>query len=410
MAHNVLPHERLPFDRVLAKICLGKGNAFITHSQREAERLKAVLGCQIMVTCLPHPLADHFQKEKRAAARERLGYDPDDFLPLFFGLVRPYKGLDCLIQALGSIKQSGPLPQLLVAGEFWQKPAAFRKQISRLGLDEAVRLDNRYIPHEEIPRLFSAADLFVAPYIDGTQSGAVRLAMSFGLPILATEKALAEKALAEKALAEKALAEKVLAEKTLAGKALAENERDYPLVKIVPAGDASALAEGIRSWPSGWSPACPEQPVFPNGWDELVKELDRLAARKIMACLPDPAIATLVDDELTPAQLMACYGQMDALVAGRLHAGIFALGMGRPVFFIGYLTKTAGLVEMLGRPEWMLQLEDLGERSLSRGLAELWEQREIRSASIRSDLAKLKSQARQTMQMIAEDYNYYRHA
>ncbi len=140
------------------------------------------------------------------------------------------------------------------------------------------------------------------------------------------------------------------------------------------------------------------------------REDDRLAARKIMACLPDRSIATLVDEELTPAQLMACYGQMEAVLAGRLHAGIFALGMGRPVFFIGYLTKTAGLVEMLGRPEWMLPLEQLDERSLWKGLAELWEQREIRSASLPSDLAMLKSQARQPMQMIAEDYNDYRHA
>jgi D-inositol-3-phosphate glycosyltransferase len=246
MVHNVLPHERLPFDRLLAKLCLGKGNAFITHSLPESERLKAVLGSQIMVSCLPHPLYDQYPREERKAARKKLGYDPGDILLLFFGLVRPYKGLDCLIQALGRLKQSGAAPKLLAAGEFWQNPAAFHKQIHRLGLDELVRLDNRYIPDEEIPRLFSAADLFVAPYIDGTQSGAVRLAMSFGLPILATEKALSE------------------------------NERDYAPLKIVPAGDAAALADGIGSWPAGWSLTRPEQPTFPNGWDDLVKELERL--------------------------------------------------------------------------------------------------------------------------------------
>ena len=248
MVHNVLPHERLPFDRLLAKLCLGRGNAFITHSLPEAERLKAVLGSQIKVSCLPHPLYDQYSKQERKAARKQLGYDPDELLLLFFGLVRPYKGLDCLIEALGKLKQSGAAPKLLAAGEFWQNPAAFYKQIHRLGLDELVRLDNRYMPDEEIPGLFSAADLFVAPYIDGTQSGAVRLAMSFGLPILATEKALCE------------------------------NERDYAPLKIVPGGDVAALAEGIRSWPGGWSPIRPEQPIFPNGWNELVKELERLGS------------------------------------------------------------------------------------------------------------------------------------
>jgi colanic acid/amylovoran biosynthesis protein len=149
---------------------------------------------------------------------------------------------------------------------------------------------------------------------------------------------------------------------------------------------------------------------FGQSTGPTLREDDRQAARKIMACLPDPSIATLVEDELTPAQLMACYGQMDALLAGRLHAGIFALGMGKPVLFIGYLTKTAGLVEMLGRAEWMLQLEELDERSLSKGLSDLWEEREKRSASVQSDLAKLKKQAQEPIQMIAEDYNYYRHA
>src|SRR5271157_409389 len=139
-------------------------------------------------------------------------------------------------------------------------------------------------------------------------------------------------------------------------------------------------------------------------------EDDRIAARKIMAGLPDPFVATLVETKLAPAQLMACYGQMDALLAGRMHAGIFALAMDRPAFFIGYLTKTAGLAEMLGHPDWIVPLEHLDEPSLWKGLTELWEQREIRSASLPADLAMLKSQASQPMQMIAEDYNYYSHA
>jgi len=250
MVHNVLPHERLPFDRALARICLGQGQAFITHSQGESERLQNLLGGQIKVSCQAHPLYDYFQREDRSAARERLGYKPDDFLLLFFGLVRPYKGLDLLIQALASIQPSERQPKLLAAGEFWQKQAVFDKQIKKLGLEKAARLDNRYIPQEEIPRLFSAADLFVAPYTDGTQSGAVRLAMSFGMPILATEKALAT------------------------------DERDYALLKIVPPGDAVALAKGIQAWLSGepTMPSLRPQKLFSSqGWDNLVKELERLA-------------------------------------------------------------------------------------------------------------------------------------
>ncbi|HMD88138.1 MAG TPA: glycosyltransferase [Anaerolineaceae bacterium] len=247
LVHNVLPHERLPFDRTLASICLGKGQAFITHSQREAKRLQNLLGSHIKVFYQPHPLYDHFRRVERSAARQRLGYRPDDFLLLFFGFVRAYKGLDLLIQALGSLGSGDRQPKLLVAGEFWQKPARFYKQIKKLGLDKTVRLDNRYIPQEEIPWLFSAADLFVAPYIDGTQSGAVRLAMSFNLPILATEKAVTP------------------------------NEQNYAGLKIVPANDAAALAEGIRAWPSACCNVQPGAPNLSNGWGELVNLLEHLA-------------------------------------------------------------------------------------------------------------------------------------
>ncbi|MDR3573353.1 MAG: glycosyltransferase [Anaerolineaceae bacterium] len=247
MVHNVLPHERLPFDRNLACLCLGKGQAFITHSQRETERLQCLLGSRIKVVCQPHPLYDDFRREDRLTARTKLGYKPDDFLLLFFGLVRPYKGLDVLIQALGILQHSHPQIKLLAAGEFWQKQGTFDKQIKRLGLEKVVRLENRYVPQEEIARLFSAADLFVAPYIEGTQSGAVRLAMSFGLPILATEKALEP------------------------------GECDYAHLKIVPSGNAAALAEGIQVFACSPATVRLEQPAHSSGWDRLVQAIELLA-------------------------------------------------------------------------------------------------------------------------------------
>ena len=184
-----------------------------------------------------------------------------------------------------------------------------------------------------------------------------------------------------------------------------------PMVRTIPNGPLQASYGLLARVLGGLAAQYNLKLVFfAQSRGPTAREDDRLAARKVIACLPNPSTAILLEDELTPAQLMACYGQMDAVLAGRMHAGIFALGMSKPVFFIGYLTKTAGLVEMLGRPDWMLPLEQLDERSLWKGLAELWEQREIRSARLQSDLAMLKSQARQPMQMIAEDYNYYRHA
>jgi glycosyltransferase involved in cell wall biosynthesis len=83
-------------------------------------------------------------------------------------------------------------------------------------LEEIVRFEDRYIPDEEVGLFFSAADLFVAPYIQGTQSGALTIAKSFNLPIVVTS-ALYEDG----------------------------DKWNQSIVNVVPPGDAEALANGI---------------------------------------------------------------------------------------------------------------------------------------------------------------------
>jgi glycosyltransferase involved in cell wall biosynthesis len=50
-----------------------------------------------------------------------------------------------------------------------------------------MKVINRYISDDEVPRLFSAADLLVAPYRSATQSGVIPVAYHLDLPVLATD-------------------------------------------------------------------------------------------------------------------------------------------------------------------------------------------------------------------------------
>ena len=134
------------------------------------------------------------------------------------------------------------------------------------------------------------------------------------------------------------------------------------------------------------------------------QEDDRLPACQVVAALPDPASAVLVDEELSPALLKACYGCMDAFVASRLHAGLFALGMGVPTLFIGYLTKTRGMLETLGGLEWLIPLEEINQAVLSEKLSALWEQRAARHEALLPRLPGLAVAARLPVQRIAEEY------
>ena len=82
-----------------------------------------------------------------------------------------------------------------------------------------------------------------------------------------------------------------------------------------------------------------------------------------------------VDGVIAPAMLKACYGLMDFFIPSRLHSGIFALGMNAPCFFIGYLSKTRGVLRSIGLEDWVIDLKDFTEDYFSRKLQFHWEER-----------------------------------
>jgi len=126
------------------------------------------------------------QRMQREDARAQLPIPRDALVLLFFGIVREYKGLEDLIDALPLVLERYPNVQLLIAGEFWDDVDDYQAQIRRLGLEGMVTIDNRYIPNEEVIRYFSAADVLVAPYRRVTGSGVVQLALGMRCPVITT--------------------------------------------------------------------------------------------------------------------------------------------------------------------------------------------------------------------------------
>jgi glycosyltransferase involved in cell wall biosynthesis len=188
LIHNVYPHEKRWFDLWLVRATLKLGDAYVVQSIQEKDKLLQLFpGARIFFH--PHPVYLPFAEQKisKIEAKARLGLDPNLPVALFFGIVRPYKGLSLLLEAVAALRQQGQKIQALIAGEFWENIQKYIRLIERLEISDLVRLENRYIPNEEVPLYFSAADVFVAPYTAGTQSGAVKLAMGFGLPIVVSD-------------------------------------------------------------------------------------------------------------------------------------------------------------------------------------------------------------------------------
>lgn len=100
---------------------------------------------------------------------------------LFFGRILPYKGLDLLLSAYTALRRERQDVEILIAGSGDLRPYAAMIE----GLD-GVRVDNRWIPEEEIGPIFQRADLVVVPYREASQSGVIATAYAAGLPVVVT--------------------------------------------------------------------------------------------------------------------------------------------------------------------------------------------------------------------------------
>ncbi|HLG16578.1 MAG TPA: glycosyltransferase [Blastocatellia bacterium] len=174
--HNVLPHERSPLDRPLLRYAFSPVSRFITHSKADREELLNTFG-EKDVTVASLPALGEFSSR---GDKVRGGHTM-----LFFGIVRKYKGLDVLLRAMPKVLSEIEC-DLMIAGEFYDSVEKYRELISSLGLERHVRIDNRYVPNEEVPALFKRADVLVLPYLSATQSGVAGIAQANALPIIAS--------------------------------------------------------------------------------------------------------------------------------------------------------------------------------------------------------------------------------
>ncbi|WP_326636082.1 glycosyltransferase family 4 protein [Streptosporangium sp. NBC_01755] len=171
LCHNVLPHERKPYDTPLMKALLRRVDAVLVHSERQAEKARELAAAPVRVA----EMAPHLPSSTGSPAEgvhDRL---------LFFGLVRPYKGLDLLLHALPEGVS------LRVAGEFWGGlEETTRALVAELGLAGRVELRPGYVAAADVPGLFADVDALVLPYRSGTASQQVWLGHEHGVPVIAS--------------------------------------------------------------------------------------------------------------------------------------------------------------------------------------------------------------------------------
>ncbi|MFL5898175.1 MAG: glycosyltransferase family 4 protein [Solirubrobacterales bacterium] len=184
-AHYILPPQPSRRQVRAAHRVFGAMDAVVAHSEHGAARLRDEVGLDpAEVHVIPHGAFDYLTRlpEEKPLPAELEGAEGPVILS--FGLLRPYKGVENLIEAFGRLTQSAAAreAELWIVGNPRMDVAPLRELADRVG--GRVRLLTRFVDDAEIPAIFRRADLLVLPYLDAEHSGVLYTGLAFGKPMV----------------------------------------------------------------------------------------------------------------------------------------------------------------------------------------------------------------------------------
>ncbi|MTD15372.1 glycosyltransferase [Nakamurella sp. YIM 132087] len=242
-----------PYRALLMPRLLKLASGALVHNQHDLEMLQDEYRDHLdhlAVEIAPHGPYDHLGAETAGTADAAVTEDADgaDGVTrlLFFGLIRPYKGAEDLVEAFNALTaEEAARFRLTVVGETWEGHTRPADLIRDSPHRDRIEFVNRYVSDTEAAGFFADADAVVLPYRRGSASGPLQIAMSNGLHVL-----------------------------LYAVGGLVEAVRDYPGAVLLPPDDVIALGKAIRSLPERRG----ERFEDPHSWSATLDAVSRLAA------------------------------------------------------------------------------------------------------------------------------------
>jgi glycosyltransferase involved in cell wall biosynthesis len=233
------------YSKLFGRIIRKWVDIFITHSKSDRELVIERYNIDSeKVKVLPHGLYEHYKKIDKESARDILGIQEERVI-LYFGLIRPYKGVRYLIEAFNNLPMEIVRDtRLLIVGELWEDAKNIEDLVKNSKYKEKITPVFQYVKDEEVSHYFSACDVVVLPYTRASQSGVATVAMYFGKPLVASNVG-----------------------------GLTESLDTYPGTFFVPPSNSEAISEAlIKANGLGDKTFTP-----PNiGWEEIAKRYTEL--------------------------------------------------------------------------------------------------------------------------------------
>lgn len=186
LTDNIIPHEKrigdVQFTNYFVKSCDG----FIAMSKTVLNDISKFSKNENKVYS-PHPMYETYgQAVSMREAREKLNLNATDNIVLFFGLIRHYKGLDILMEAMAHPKIKEQNIKLLIAGEFYEDKQPYLDLIQTHALQDQIILHDTFIANEDVRYYFCASNLVAQTYRNATNSGVTMVGYYYEKPMLVT--------------------------------------------------------------------------------------------------------------------------------------------------------------------------------------------------------------------------------
>lgn len=169
----------------MMKRLLRRVDGHVVHSRYDLELLRRTYDLPgDRVSIAPHGPYDHHGERPTPGA---LADRRDDFVFLYFGIIRPYKGVEDLVAAFDLLPADvRAATRLVIVGETWEGWTTPLDAVASSPNADRITVVNRYVDDAEVSDYFAAADAVVLPYRRSSSSGPLHIAMSSGLPVVVT--------------------------------------------------------------------------------------------------------------------------------------------------------------------------------------------------------------------------------
>jgi len=238
------------YSRAMGKLLMSRSDAFVVHSLSVINQVAEIYHLSPdRVFAIPLGLYDvYYQHIDKQAAMAELGIE-EKFVILYFGMIRKYKGVPCLVEAFNRLPQDIAWhSRLVIAGEDWGDETSLGNVINSSRYKGQITYRPEFVPDDMIPKYFSIADVVVLPYLRTAGSAVANIALAYGKPIITSDL-----------------------------ETMRECLKDYEGAIFTPVGDSAAIAQKLTETYTEYESGKPMVYNPPqNTWDEITKQYEKI--------------------------------------------------------------------------------------------------------------------------------------